>query len=91
MHVPGKAASRKGSAIPCAPQPHLWFTFERDINIPLLPCQQVQSFKSRVLFREACAAFPEDAVLLEVGPHAILRSPLRQVATHPALQLPLSY
>ena len=40
---------------------------------------QVQSFKSRVLFRDACAAIPADAVLLEVGPHAIMRAPLRQV------------
>ena len=40
---------------------------------------QVQSFRSRVLFREACAAIPEDALLLEVGPHAIMRAPLRQV------------
>ena len=44
---------------------------------------QVQSFKSRVLFREACAAIPADAVLLEVGPHAIMRAPLRQVRSSP--------
>ena len=33
---------------------------------------------SRVRFVEACAAIPADALLLEVGPHALLRSPLRQ-------------
>ena len=31
-----------------------------------------------MLFRTACSAIPEDAVLLEVGPHAIMRAPLRQ-------------
>ena len=39
---------------------------------------QVQSYVSRVRFVEACAAVPADALLLEVGPHALLRSPLRQ-------------
>ena len=39
---------------------------------------QVQSYKSRVLFKGACSAIPEDALLLEIGPHAIMRSPLRQ-------------
>ena len=39
---------------------------------------QVQSYKSRVLFKGACGAIPEDALLLEIGPHAIMRSPLRQ-------------
>ena len=43
-----------------------------------ISCMQVQSYKSRVLFRSACSAIPEDALLLEVGPHAIMRSPLRQ-------------
>ena len=32
----------------------------------VLACAQVQSYKSRVLFKAACAAIPEDAVLLEV-------------------------
>jgi hypothetical protein len=44
----------------------------------LSPHAQVQSYKSRVLFKGACSAIPEDAVLLEVGPHAIMRAPLRQ-------------
>lgn len=44
----------------------------------LLGCMQVQSYKSRVLFKGACSAIPADAVLLEVGPHAIMRAPLRQ-------------
>ena len=39
---------------------------------------QVASYKSRVLFKGACGAIPEDALLLEVGPHGIMRSPLRQ-------------
>ena len=38
----------------------------------------MQSYKSRVLFKGACSAIPEDALLLEIGPHAIMRSPLRQ-------------
>lgn len=38
----------------------------------------MQSYKSRVQFKAACAAIPEDAILLEVGPHAIMRAPLRQ-------------
>ena len=38
----------------------------------------MQSYVSRVRFVEACAAIPADALLLEVGPHALLRSPLRQ-------------
>ncbi len=39
---------------------------------------QVHGYASRVLFRQACGAIPRDAVCLEVGPHALLRSPLRQ-------------
>ena len=39
---------------------------------------QVQSFVTHVRFTEATAAIPKDAVLLEVGPHALLRAPLRQ-------------
>ncbi len=39
---------------------------------------QVHSYVSHVRFMEACAAVPADALLLEVGPHALLRSPLRQ-------------
>ncbi|KAK9904717.1 hypothetical protein WJX75_001194 [Coccomyxa subellipsoidea] len=42
------------------------------------PDYHVQSYKSRVQFKAACAAIPEDAVVLEVGPHAIMRAPLRQ-------------
>jgi len=42
------------------------------------PEYHVQSYVSRVRFVEACAAIPADALLLEVGPHALLRSPLRQ-------------
>ncbi len=38
----------------------------------------MQSYTSHVRFTEACAAIPADALLLEVGPHALLRSPLRQ-------------
>ena len=38
----------------------------------------MQSYVSCVRFMEACAAIPADALLLEVGPHALLRSPLRQ-------------
>ena len=38
----------------------------------------MQSYVSRVRFVEACTAIPGDALLLEIGPHALLRSPLRQ-------------
>jgi fatty acid synthase len=48
------------------------------VNPKTSPHTQVQSYKSRVLFKGACGAVPEDAVLLEVGPHAIMRAPLRQ-------------
>lgn len=48
------------------------------MDFETLPHAQVQSYKSRVLFKGACSAIPEDAVLLEVGPHAIMRAPLRQ-------------
>ena len=89
-HFPGKAVSHKGQRVCC-------FSTSIALLLPLcvgatntllLLWGQVQSFKSRVLFREACAAIPEDALLLEVGPHAILRSPLRQVGAHTALQPP---
>ena len=39
---------------------------------------QVQSFVTHVRFTEATAAIPKDVLLLEVGPHALLRAPLRQ-------------
>ena len=46
-------------------------------------CTQVQSFVSHVRFTEATAAIPKDVLLLEVGPHALLRAPLRQnLPTH---------
>ena len=38
----------------------------------------MHSFRNRVLFTEAAASIPKDAILVEVGPHSILRSPLRQ-------------
>jgi len=41
---------------------------------------QVAAFSRRVLFTDAAAAVPEGAVLLEVGPHSLLRGPLRQGA-----------
>ena len=39
---------------------------------------QVHSYRNRVLFTSAMAAIPSDAVLVEIGPHSVLRSPLRQ-------------
>ena len=55
----------------------------RGIYVPSVQQQQslivqVQSFVTHVRFTEATAAIPKDAVLLEVGPHALLRAPLRQ-------------
>lgn len=39
---------------------------------------QVHSYRNRVLFTAAMAAIPSDALLVEIGPHSVLRSPLRQ-------------
>ena len=39
---------------------------------------QVQSFVAHVRFTEATAAIPKEAVLLEVGPHDLLKALLRQ-------------
>lgn len=39
---------------------------------------QVHSYRNPVLFTDAAAQIPENAVIVEIGPHSILRSPLRQ-------------
>ena len=39
---------------------------------------QVHSYLNRVRFTDTAKAVPDNAVLLEVGPHALLRSALRQ-------------
>ena len=39
---------------------------------------QVHSYRNRVLFTAAVAAIPQDAVLVEIGPHSVMKSPLRQ-------------
>ncbi|KAK9803511.1 hypothetical protein WJX73_000573, partial [Symbiochloris irregularis] len=39
---------------------------------------QVHSYRSPVLFTGAVKAIPKNALLVEIGPHSILRSPLRQ-------------
>lgn len=39
---------------------------------------QVHAFRERVQFTSAAAGIPAGTVLLEVGPHGVLRSPLRQ-------------
>ena len=39
---------------------------------------QAHSYTGRVLFREACAAIPPEALVLEIGPSAPLRTLLRQ-------------
>lgn len=39
---------------------------------------QTHGYASRVQFRLACTKIPKDVVLLEIGPHALMRSPLRQ-------------
>lgn len=46
--------------------------------IYLIYVPQVHSYLNRVRFTETAAAVPDNAVLLEVGPHALLRSALRQ-------------
>lgn len=39
---------------------------------------QVHSYRNRVLFTSAVAAIPDGALLVEIGPHSVLRTPLRQ-------------
>ena len=39
---------------------------------------QVQSFMGPSRFAETAAAIPQDTLLLEIGPHAVLQAPLRQ-------------
>lgn len=39
---------------------------------------QVYSYRNTVQFTSAAQAVPKDALLVEVGPHSVLRSPLRQ-------------
>lgn len=39
---------------------------------------QVHSYRNRVHFAAAVAAVPKEALLLEIGPHSVLRSPVRQ-------------
>ena len=41
-------------------------------------CAQTHGYASRVQFRLACTKIPKDVILLEIGPHALMRSPLRQ-------------
>lgn len=36
------------------------------------------SYRNPVQFTSAAKAIPKDALLLEIGPHSVLRSPLRQ-------------
>ena len=54
----------------------------------------MHGFACQVLFQQACARIPKGALCLEVGPHALLRTPLRQNRRarplHPALSTPLS-
>ena len=62
------------------------------VCVPHLPCltrwMQVQGYVSMVCFTEACAAIPADVLLLEIGPHLVMRSPLRQ--SRPTLQCALT-
>lgn len=39
---------------------------------------QTHGYASRVQFRLACSKIPKDVIMLEIGPHALMRSPLRQ-------------
>ena len=54
------------------------------LKLPATFLLQVQGYVSTVSFTEACAAIPADVLLLEIGPHLIMRSPLRQ--NRPTLQ-----
>lgn len=44
----------------------------------MLVAAQTHGYASRVQFRLACSKIPKDVILLEIGPHALMRSPLRQ-------------
>lgn len=39
---------------------------------------QVHGYRHRVLFRQACDQVPKDAIMLEIGPHSILKSLIKQ-------------
>lgn len=39
---------------------------------------QVHGYANRALFRQACSNIPKDVIVLEIGPHALLRAALRQ-------------
>ena len=56
----------------------IYKTVACDCWADMLGCVQVHSYRNRVLFTAAAAAVPKDAILVELGPHALLRSPLRQ-------------
>lgn len=45
---------------------------------PMAWALQVHSYRNPVRFTDAASAVPAGAILLEIGPHSILRSPLRQ-------------
>ena len=51
---------------------------DADILMQRLDGLQARSYTGRVLFREACSAIPADALVLEIGPAAPLRTLLRQ-------------
>eukprot|EP00884_Botryococcus_braunii_P011836 jgi/Botrbrau1/20653/Bobra.113_1s0077.1 len=39
---------------------------------------QVHGYRHKVLFRQACEQVPADVIMLEIGPHSILKSMIRQ-------------
>ena len=60
---------------------HLQLMMQRycaDILVRCLDGLQARSYTGRVLYREACSAIPADALVLEIGPAAPLRTLLRQ-------------
>jgi fatty acid synthase len=52
---------------------------------------QTHGYGSRVQFRLACTKIPKDVLLLEIGPHALMRSPLRQNRCPRALGLQIKH
>ena len=55
-----------------------WLSICRADLVQRLSVVQVHSYRNPVLFTSAAAQIPDNAFVLEIGPHSILRSPIRQ-------------
>ena len=54
------------------------FTWLLLSSLTVIASLQVHSYRNPVLFTGAAQQIPKDSLLVEIGPHSILRSPLRQ-------------